>query len=283
MLEVLQPGIYTTVQDMGRKGVGRFGIPTSGAMDSYSAKLANLLLQNEENDAVLEITFGGCRLRFQAPTVLVITGADFSAKINDSTIAMNTVIPVVAGDILSFGKRLFGCRTYLAIKGGFQTPEVLGSRSFYKGITFDFLIRKEQALPYIPYTPSHTGTNASVKVNLRYFTNNELLCTKGPEWDLLSDQQKQQVLTSTFTLSKDSNRMGIRLNEFVDNKLPSMLTSAVLPGTVQLTPSGTLIILMRDGQVTGGYPRVLQLMDEGISCLAQKVVGERVRFEQRGT
>jgi biotin-dependent carboxylase-like uncharacterized protein len=278
MLEVLHPGIYACVQDMGRKGVGSLGLPSAGVMDAYSAKLANLLLQNDENDAVLEITFGGCLLRFTTPTLMAVTGADFSAKINGNTIGLNTAIPVEAGDTLSFGKKQFGCRTYLAVKGGFRTSVILGSRSFYKGITPDFRIRKEDKLPYIPYPESPVVTNASIKIDTGHFTGRQLLCYHGPEYDWLSKQQQEALRSTTFTLSNDSNRMGIRLNEPLPNQLPSMLTSAVLPGTVQLTPSGQLIILMRDGQVTGGYPRVLQLTEAVISRLAQKGSGEAVGF-----
>ena len=278
MLEVLHPGFYASVQDLGRKGVGSLGVPCAGVMDAYSAKLANLLLQNDENDAVLEITFGGCKLLFKASTLIAVTGADFSATINGRKIKLNTAFPVKAGDRLAFGKRQMGCRTYLAVKGGFLTPQVLGSRSYYKGITRDFLIRKGDELPYALYIQGQSIPHASVKVNPHHFANKLLLCFKGPEFDCLTPQQQQQALGSSFTLSSDSNRMGIRLNEPLKNDLPSMLTSAVLPGTVQLTPSGTLIVLMRDGQVTGGYPRILQLTDAAISRLAQKTVGEEVVF-----
>lgn len=279
MLEVLHPGFYVSVQDLGRKGVGSLGVPCSGAMDAYSAKLANLILHNDENDAVLEITFGGCKLLFKERTTIAITGADFSAKINGRAIGQNAAIFINEGDILSFGNRRFGCRTYLAVEGGFLTSKVLGSRSFYKGITSDFLIRKGQELPYTPYSPSRRASHTSIKINVHHFTNQQLLCLKGPEFDWLSDKQQKQILTSTFTLSKDSNQMGIRLNEPIQNDLPTMLTSAVLPGTVQLTPSGKLIILMRNAQVTGGYPRVLQLMERSISRLAQKLSDEEVKFE----
>ena len=281
MLEVLHPGFYVSVQDLGRKGVGSLGVPCSGAIDSYSAKLANLILHNDENDAVLEITFGGCKLLFKERTAIAITGADFSAKINGRAIGLNAAIFINEGDILSFGNRRFGCRTYLALKGGFLTPKMLGSRSYYKGITSDFLIQKGQELPYDPCLQNQSGYHASIKVDFHHFINQQLLCLKGPEFDWLSDKQKRQILTFTFTLSKDSDRMGIRLNEPIKNDLPSMLTSAVLPGTVQLTPSGKLIILMQDAQVTGGYPRVLQLMEKGIARLGQKVVGDRVEFEMQ--
>jgi len=278
MLEVLHPGIYASVQDLGRKGLGSLGVPVSGVMDAYSAKLANLLLQNNEKDAVLEITYGGCRLLFKESTLMALAGADFSATINNHRIALNSAIRVKAGDILSFGKRQYGCRTYLSVKGGFQSPEVLGSRSFYKGITPDFVIRKGDELPYASHPEDKAVSNASIKAKPGHFFTRKLRCLKGPEYDWLSEQQQQQVLSTTFTLSNDSNRMGIRLEETIENDLPSMLTSAVFPGTVQLTPFGTLIILMRDGQVTGGYPRVLQLTEAAVSRLAQRGSGEAVEF-----
>jgi len=112
-----------------------------------------------------------------------------------------------------------------------------------------------------------------------HFTSNTFFCSKGPEFDLLSKAQQQKLLSDEFTISNDNNRMGYRLKEPVENDLKSILTSGVLPGTVQLTPSGKLLVLMRDCQVTGGYPRVLQLTGQSINQLAQKTTSDRIKFE----
>ena len=277
MVKVIS-GFHISIQDLGRIGYRNIGVPNSGAMDLYSAQLANHLLNNHENDAVLEITLGACKLQFEYDCTVCITGADFSIKIDNEPIALNTIIQLKKGAILSFGKRVYGVRTYLAIKKGFQTDSVLGSRSMYQGITQDGLIKKGTSLPITPNQKILPQSFASVKINHAHFSSELIECYKGPEFDLLSEVQKKQVFNIPFTISADNSRMGYKLEEPVKNSLPSMLSSAVLSGTVQLTPSGKLIVLMKDAPATGGYPRVLQLTDKAINQLAQKTTGDQIRF-----
>lgn len=278
MLRVLKSGIYTSIQDQGRKGYAQYGLPTSGAMDMYSANLANLILGNDLNDAVLEIFFGMSKFEFLEETTIVLTGGDFSAKINNELVSLNTAIRVEQNDILSFARRINGSRTYLAVKNGFSTLEVLGSRSQYQGITPQNKLEKGDELPYHP-TASSSRRNAGIKRKTSHFTIDRISVFKGPEYDMLSPEQETLITNQTLSISNDNNRMGYRLNELIPNDFQSMLTSAVIPGTVQLTPSGKLIVLMRDCQVTGGYPRVLQLTEQSINQLAQKITGDSFEFE----
>ena len=277
MINVIAAGFYTTIQDLGRIGYREFGIPVSGVMDSYSAKLANFLLGNHENDAVFELTFGGVRLQFEQNCMICITGADFSATIDGKKVDLNTPTFVEKESILSFGQRVFGVRTYIAVKGGLQTEIVYGSRSLYKGITQNSKIEKGMVFK-IAVSRKHTKSFAGVKINSTHFSSTHLNCYKGPEFDWLSDKQQQQLTQMMFTITSENSRMGYRLGGIIKNELPSMLTSAVLPGTVQLTPSGTLVVLMRDCQVTGGYPRVLQLTESAINRLGQKTTNDDVSF-----
>ena len=129
MLKVLKAGFYASIQDKGRIGFASKGVPVSGVMDSLSAKIANNILNNKESDAVLEITFGGCKLQFLTVTSICISGADFSVKINDKLIKLNSRIQIKQNDVLSFGSINFGARIYLAVKGGFQSEIILKSRS----------------------------------------------------------------------------------------------------------------------------------------------------------
>lgn len=277
MIKVLKAGFYSSIQDKGRVGFTSIGVPVSGVMDTYSANIANSILNNSLEDAVLEITFGGTELEFLTTTFICVSGGDFSSKINGKLISNNSRIKVLKNDVLSFGKINFGVRSYLAVKGGFLTNQFLKSRSFYKNITESIVVKKNDLLPITAIKEDFESTNTSLKVLKSHFDSRVIECFKGPEFDLLNKQQ-QHLLNSDFTISNDNNRMGYRLNEIIKNSLPSILTSAVLPGTVQLTPSGKLIVLMRDCQVTGGYPRVLQLTENAINKLAQKTTNDGFKF-----
>ena len=279
MIKVLSPGFFTSVQDEGRFGYGKFGVPTSGAMDRYSAKLANHILSNKDNDALLEITLGRCNLLFNSQAIISISGADFSPEINNQKVRLNTSIAIHQGDILTFNKPTYGVRCYLAVKGGFQTEVVLNSRSFYEGITPQNRVKKNDELAIKSYDISLIKSVSSVKVQPSHFKCTTIEVYTGPEYNLLNDIQKEQFSKTLFTISKENSRMGYRLQEHIENDLGSLLTSAVLPGTVQLTPSGKLIILMRDCQVTGGYPRILQLTESSINNLAQKTTGDTFTFK----
>lgn len=279
MIRVLKAGFYTTIQDLGRIGFAYIGVPVSGAMDGCSAQLANQILSNNKHDAVLEITFGNARFLFEEQQLICITGANFSPEINDVKVALNVPLEVQKGAVLSFGKQQYGVRTYVAVKGGLKTEKVLHSRSYYVGITKERILQKGMLLSVKKQRQFVGKTFSSVKINEAHFQSNRVCCYEGPEYHLLSEFQKEQLRKTTFTISKDNSRMGYRLEDAIKNDLPSMLTSAVLPGTVQLTPSGKLIVLMRDCQVTGGYPRVLQLSNYAIDILAQKTTGDQFTFE----
>lgn len=271
----LLSGHFASIQDLGRLSYRSIGVPVSGVMDAYSAGLANLILNNQVSDAVLEITFGSTELLFEKDCSICITGADFSAQINNQFIPLNSAIHVTEGSVLSFGRRKYGIRTYLAIKGGFKTESTLESRSLYEEITGESFLKEGDILPILLQQKTYSSSYSSVKINKDHFSTKTIECYEGPEFELLSEEQRKQLSKTLFTISPDNSRMGYRLEELVENNLPSMLTSAVLPGTVQLTPSGKLIVLMKDCQATGGYPRVLQLTENAISQLAQKTTGEQ--------
>jgi biotin-dependent carboxylase-like uncharacterized protein len=278
MVKVLKAGFYSTLQDLGRFGFEKYGVPVSGAMDLYSAQLANALLHNSTEYALLEITMTGPELQFNHDTFICITGASMNPLLNQDAIKQNHVVKVSAGDILSFGKLELGFRSYLAISGGFQTELIMNSRSMYVNITSKVTINNGDALQIA--TPSNIleRTHSAIKVNTNHFITKNIEVFKGPEFDELSKEQQKLLFSQGFTISKDNSRMAYQLNELVENNLKPIITSLVLPGTVQLTPSGKLIILTRDCQTTGGYPRVLQLKEASINVLVQKFVGNEIRF-----
>ena len=277
MFRVIEAGFFTTIQDAGRFGFRDKGVPVSGFMDARAAKLANSMLENEPADALLEITMTGPSLQFEQPTYIALSGADMSASLNGAAVNNNEVHRIEAGDILSYGKLKEGFRSYLAIKGGIQTPKILNSRSYFKSITGLSRIKPDDEVPYFldqDYIPKITHIKTE-----DFHRERKLGVFYGPEFDLLDDVNKKMLFGSTFTIAKDYNRMAYQLEEEIKAHSISMITSANIPGTVQLTPAGKLIILMRDGQTTGGYPRILQLSETSISTLAQKKFGDKIKFD----
>jgi biotin-dependent carboxylase-like uncharacterized protein len=274
MLKVIRPGFFTTIQDTGRFGYREKGVPVSGCMDNYSASIANTLLENEETDAVMEITMTGPELEFHTSSFFSIAGAEMSPTLNGIPVNSYEVHKANEGDVLSFGKLINGFRTYLAVKGGFLTEVKLRSRSFYKPITEKNRIKERMEIPieeHTEYSPkiSHIKPEA-------WHKEHELIVYKGPEYKILKDDQLKLLFTNKFTIAKENNRMAYQLEELIGVHSHRMLTSATLPGTIQLTPAGKLIILMRDGQTTGGYPRVLQLATKSIAVLSQKKFMDKV-------
>lgn len=278
MIEVLKPGFYTAIQDLGRFGFQNFGVPVSGVMDSYSAKTANTILNNDENDAVLEVTMTGPTLQFKSATQICISGANISPKLNGDSIRLNTLIIVKADDVLSFGRPIKGFRCYLAVSGGFNSELKMSSRSMFKSITSSIKISKGDVLHINKRNRIIHRKKPSIKFKKTHFNSKKLDAYKGPEFDRLTSHQKAQLRSQLFAVSKHNNRMAYQLEESLENNLEPILTSLVMSGTIQLTPSGTLIILMRDCQTTGGYPRILQLSESAINSLSQKFTGETFHF-----
>ncbi|WP_373057556.1 biotin-dependent carboxyltransferase family protein [Zunongwangia sp. H14] len=278
-IEVLQPGLYSSIQDLGRAGFQKYGIPQGGAMDIYAAKTANLVLRNKAKDAVLEITQMGPKLKFTQAAKIAISGADLSPVVGGKTVAQNTVVKINSGETLSFGRRKSGCRAYLAVQGGFKTEKIFESRSWYNGISSFSKLEKGMRLKFEVNDTEKAETFAGVKPFSGYITANHIEVYPGPEYDALTDAQKLLLEKTEYGISKDNNRMAIQLLEPLVNELDAIITGPVLPGTVQLTPSGKMIVLMKDAQTTGGYPRILQLSENGMNTIAQKVMGERFSFK----
>ena len=277
MLKVQEPGFFTSVQDRGRTGYRHMGIPEAGTSDRVAADRANLLLENPPEAAVLEIAMKGPVAVFEAETYMALCGAELEAELNGAPLSMGQVYRVPAESVLRCGHMLQGLRSYLAVKGGFQTPLVFGSRSYFFPVTPQRQVKSGQA---IPYAATRDFEPKLLKINAEEFWKVEKLPVyPGPEFEWLTPEQKHQLFSQRFTLDKEYDRMACQLQQALPGHALQMITSATLPGTVQLTPSGRLIALLRDGQTTGGYPRILQLPERAISVLAQKHVGDTIRFQ----
>ncbi|WP_438424289.1 biotin-dependent carboxyltransferase family protein [Aquimarina macrocephali] len=276
-VEIVKPGLFTTIQDEGRFGFSKYGVPKSGAMDQVSFGFANLILGNAKNAACIEWTIQPPVLKFGETTTIVLTGGETDAFLNDQKIEMYREVKVLKDDILKINFCKKGMYGYVGIKDGFLSDEVLHSRSFYKSITPQFRLNKNDKISYQSGS-DYTDHFSAISPPLFLENSNTLEVYKGPEFDMLNEGQKSRLFDSFFTISNTINRMAIQLEEKISNTLPSIITSPVLPGTIQLTPSGSLIVLMRDCQTTGGYPRVLQLTETSINHIAQKRMKEKCSF-----
>ncbi len=277
-IKVLQPGLFSSIQDLGRFGYQKFGVPHSGVMDRYAMRICNMILGNPQETAVMEITMQGPELKFLASAYICICGADMSPKVNSAIIPQNKIIKIQPGDILNFGNLKKGFRAYLGVRGGFTTKEILGSKSWYEGLTDEFRLKKGMLLGYDHRDFKDVHTFSSLKIERNYLESKNIEAYAGPEFELLSSNQKEELFNTDFTIDQSSNRMAVQFKQEFTNDLEPIITAPVVPGTIQLTPSGKLIALMRDCQTTGGYPRVLQLSEKGIETIAQKGPGEYIRF-----
>lgn len=276
MLVILNPGIYTTIQDRGRFGGSHLGIPISGAMDNTSAEMANLILGNTRNSSLLECTYSGPRIEFLSPTLIAIVGADIPAFLNDHPVDTCCAQPIKPGDRLSFGRSKNGCRIYIAVKGGLQGRVLYNSQSTC--ITAGILerLKKGDKISYKPYDAVPTSTVSLI----RDLSNRCIKIYKGPEFNKVSEVQIQQILSSQFYIKPESNRMAFRIDHSLNlGHEISIHSSGTLPGTVQITPSGEMIILMRDAHTTGGYPRIFQLSQKAIDDLSQIPIGQAFQFD----
>ena len=279
MIEVIKPGLYSSIQDKGRFGFENYGVPISGSMDQFSSILSNKIISNNDNDAVMEITMIGPTLKFKTETTISITGADMSPLLNGENINLFKPHIIKNGDILSFGKLKCGLRCYLSVLNGFKTKKIMNSRSMYANITKEFRISKGDILNL----ESKINSNNTISLNdfeyENHFKGPFIEVYKGPEYEKLSIKQQTNLFNKKFTVSNKNNRMAYKMNEAIENNLDSIITSLVMQGTVQLTPSGEIIILMRDNQTCGGYPRILQLNESSINKLSQKHMNDRIIFK----
>ena len=278
MIEILQTGIHTSIQDIGRHQFKNFGVPVSGALDQSAYLIANSLLNNSPKAAVLECCIKGPKLKFHDDFYICLTGAEMNARLNDKILKNYKPYFVKKEDVLSFGIAKSGCRTYLGISGGIKTEKVLGSRSQYKDITSSDKISKNTIIP-IGKSNFKPAVGTRVKEQKINYANKKIEVYKGPEFKYLGKDQQNLIEKKIFQISSLNNRMAYQLKEKFTHSLPQIWTSPVIPGTVQCTPDGSLIILMRDSQITGGYPRLLQLTESSIQLISQKTTKSKIQFK----
>lgn len=287
-LQIIKTGLLDTIQDGGRRGYAHLGIGEGGAMDRFSASLANALLGKDLGSPVMEFHFPAGQILFEKETIFCLTGADFTPALNGIALPLNHPVAVPAGTILTFYKMKWGARCYLsslplihlipwmnsysthlkAAAGGF------GGRALQKGDRLFYAEEKALNVGSIQLLPwQANGIEQPVRQAVEYLV--------GSEWNWLKEASKQRFVESYFQVSAAADRMGYRLDgpslETIESKR-SLLSSGVSFGTVQLLPNGQLIVLMADHQTTGGYPRIAHVISAHLPLLAQKHAGEVWQF-----
>jgi antagonist of KipI len=304
-IKVLEPGLSTTVQDLGRVGYQQYGVVVGGVMDKVAARLANALIGNSEEDAVLELTLMGPTLLFQSDTLISICGADLSAKIDEVPVPLWRPIYVKEGSILRFGRPHQGCRAYLALAGGIDVPLVMESRSTYVrggiGGYHGRAMQKGDVLNLNPIKSNHiknltevlskqvesdpfksVNWTVSAQIKPAYKKDPEIRFIKGPQYDQFTEKSREQFLTEYYQVTSKSDRMGYRLSATaleLSDKV-ELLSEAVTMGTIQVPNDGQPIILMADRQTIGGYPKIGYVASIDFPVLSQVMPGEKLTFKE---
>jgi antagonist of KipI len=300
-LRVHRAGILSTLQDRGRFGYQRYGMPVGGVMDEHSHRLANLLVRNSEEEATLEFTLAGPRLEFTETALIAICGGDFSPTISGHGVPGSRPVLVRAGSVLDLAVCRFGCRAYLAVAGGFDVPAVLGSKSTYLpaaigGFHGRALRRGDelgvQRAPADLYPALQRALQAaedfvcpkwSVHANsaLLAHDHHRIRFIQGRHFARFSEQSRAQFVNAEFRIAANSDRMGYRLEgpALSLTEPGEILPEPVTFGSIQVPPEGRPIVLMANRQTTGGYPLIGEVASIDLPLLAQLPPGDTLRFE----
>lgn len=291
-LRIIKAGVLDTVQDLGRNGWQHLGINPGGVMDKLSAQVANSLVGNDVDDAVIELHFPSSTFFFERPVLLAVTGADFTATVNGEEIPLLTPVVLSRYSILQFHGLQAGARAYLAIHGGLEIEPWLGSFSTQlkasaggfngRALMKDDEIKLGCTKDFTPMIGDKEFVVLPWKTNSDWgdTTLREILVLPGNDWDWLADSSKEKFLRRPFTVTSRSDRMGYWLKgeKIATTVKDDLVSSAVSFGTIQLLPDGQLIILMADHQTAGGYPRLAHVISAHHSRVAQMKPGEFTRF-----
>ena len=285
-VKVISPGALTTVQDAGRFGFLQSGISVSGVMDSYSHRAANLLVDNPQEEAVLEVTLMGPVLEFQCSTRIAVTGAMMQPKLNNQPVPMWQTIPVGEGDRLSFSGIQGGCRAYIAFAGGLDVPVIMGSKSTnLKAQMGGFegrMLKRDDVVPLKAPSGEAKLWAASEEWIPKFPTQITLRAVLGPQEDLFTEEGIASFLNTEYLVTPANDRMGYRLEgeEITHKAGADIVSDGIVMGAVQVPSSGQPIILMADRQTTGGYTKIATVATADLPLLAQAQAGTKIRFQQ---
>ncbi len=290
---ITKQGLLDTIQDAGRYGYQHLGINPSGAMDIVAATVANMLAGNDKDEAVIELHFPASTFLFEDDCMIALSGADFHATINNESIPLNNAVIVPKGSVLQFTQYKQGGRCYLAAHGGWDIDYWLNSYSTnikaaaggYEGRALkknDMVhLKTTQYIFSAQIENRFVALPMNADVSPCYYPSQKIRCVAGNEYNWLTDDAKEIFEFSFFRITVHSDRMGYCLhgNVLKATNSKQLISSAVTRGTIQLLPSGELIILMADHQTTGGYPKIAHVISADMPKLAQMKPNEFIQFE----
>ena len=286
--QILDPGLLTTVQDRGRYGYQRYGVPVSGAMDQFALCMANLLAGNDQGAAALEVTVRGPKIEFHTPIWIAVTGADISPEVDGRPIPMWESVEIEEGSTLEFGELRDGMRAYIAVRGGIDVPTVMGSRSTYLKGRFGGLegralqggdLLSTLAPANDDFQPKRLPTNYTAPV---YGGIHRLRVVPGPQDHAFDANALSKFLNSRYRIHPNSDRMGYMLDGPKVEHLESadIVSDGNPPGAIQIHGDGIPRILLADRGTTGGYTKIATVISVDLSGLAQALPGQSVSFRQ---
>jgi biotin-dependent carboxylase-like uncharacterized protein len=286
-LVVVDPGLLTTVQDLGRLGYQRLGVPPSGPLDRPALVVANRLVGNPDAAAGLELTLKGPRLEARRECVVAITGAEMHATVNDQPVPAWTAIRLRPGDVLAFRMVTAGCRAYLAVAGGIDVPVALGSRATYLrgrlGGMDGRALQKGDALPVGPPPPA-VAEGRHVPADRRPTYPGEVECrvVLGPQDDRFTPEGIAAFLEGPYEVTPQADRMGYRLKgpAIAHARGHDIMSDGIPLGGIQVPGEGQPIVLLVDRQTTGGYTKIATVIGPDIARIGQTRPGQRVRFRR---
>ncbi len=286
--EVIEPGVLTTIQDLGRYGFSQFGVPPSGALDTFSFRAGNLLVGNREEEACLETTLNGLKIRALKEAVISITGGDLSPTLNEEALAMWRTHLLVEGDVIRFKKVRAGCRAYLAVSGGFVVPRIMGSASTYLSGNFGGLEGRKLKRGDILCTLeiSSSLNKLGLQFPMHWISSPEkevpLRVIPGPQDDHFTEEGFQTFCSSSYYVTPQCDRMGVRLEGPKIERRPdvdeSIISEGLIAGAIQVPGDGKPIIILTE-LVTGGYTKIATIISADLPRVAQLKPGDHVRFK----
>jgi antagonist of KipI len=283
VLRVLDAGLLTTIQDIGRPQAVASGVPPGGAMDRFAHAAANLIVGNDRTAATLECTLNGPRLAADRPCTIAVTGGDFDLRVNGDAAPMWTGITLAPGDELKLGRRRRGARAYIAVAGGIVADRWLGSMSTNLmtgrgGMHGRALLEGDVLAAGAPV--DMPARSLADDLRPRY-DDHTLYVIDGPHIAMLSEESRATIFHSVFTVSHDSNRMGYRLDgPALATRGEDVLSFGLVAGSLQVPSGGRPILLMADHQTAGGYPVVAAVISASMPIAAQLAPGDELRFTE---